>query len=268
MRSVTLNAIKSGINRLRIKGGPSPSTLYDALNCYIDASGAPQSRPGTVIDYELPAGCKGLTAANGELVTFCHEVVSPMPAGVRLHVLSNPEGDPNDPDPIKEIHYAGPFLGDSTGVYLYVVAEFESGDVWHYWLQRAGTWEAEKIYMLGDIVEPTTPNGMAYRAKRLNPAAPKWGPNMEVQVGDVLEPTEFNGYQFEVIDTIGDSPRTGTTEPDWKTGADAVTYEDVDLQDSVADDDSGGGDTPPPGVRQRYGNPGGSRPPSGSTEAR
>lgn len=260
--AVRLSTINGGINRLRVKGGPSPQNLYDALNCYIDASGAVQSRPGSVIDYFLPDGCKGLTAANGELVTFCHEVVSPMPAGVRLHVLANPEAGSGDPDPIKEIHYAGPFLGDANGVFLYVVAEFESGAVWHFWLQRAGSWQADTLYMLGDVVEPTTPNGLAYQARRLNPAAPQWKPDTPMTVGDVIEPTTFNGYEYEVIDTLGDSPRTGSTEPEWNTGEGSITEEDVDLSE---DDDSGNDDgpsgEPPSSVVDRYKNPGGGRPP-------
>lgn len=263
MALVTLNAIKGGINRLRVKGSPSPNNLFDALNCYIDASGAPQSRPGTVIAYTVPAGCKGLTAANGELVTFCHEVVGPMPDGVALEVLSNPD-DPTVP--LFRIHYAGPFLGDSTGVYLYVAAEFMDGSVYHYWLRSAGTWQPDTIYMLGDLVTPTSPNGLTYRATRLLPADPLWTPDTAVTLGDVVEPTEFNGYKYEAIDIIGDA-RTGDTEPAWNTGDGAITYEDVDIDGSNDDGVGGGGSvtTPPTSVTDRYNNPGGSRPPEGGT---
>lgn len=264
-RPVTLNMIKGGVNLLRQKGGPSPNNLVDALNCYIDAANRAASRCGTSIDYSVPVECKGLTAANDELVTFCHVIpAGGIPAGVRLQVLSNP----NDPeDPIKEIHFAGPFLGDSNGVFLYVAAEFESGDGWHYWLQRADAWAADTMHLLGDLVEPTAPNGIVYRVKRLLPADPLWTPDTEVTIGDVVEPTEFNGYKFEAIDAIGEA-RTGDTEPAWVEGDGAITYEDVDLdsQDEPAVGGGGSTTTPPASVVDRYSNPGGNRPPDGGTD--
>jgi len=258
-RQVQLNAVKGGINRLRTKGGPSPNDLFDGLNCYIDASAAPTSRPGTVIDFELPAGTKGLAAANGGLVVFSHQIVSPMPDGVSLEVLSHPT---NPALPIRDIHFAGPFLGDATGAILYVVAEFDDGSVFHYWLQHGSTWEANTAYGLGDIVVPTSPNGLVYRAERLNPAKPVWQPNVTRTVGEIVEATTFDGNQYEVVETIGDNPRSGATEPVWNTADGALTYEDVDITPS-----SGGGtgattppDTPPTSVVDRYNNPGGNRP--------
>lgn len=255
----TLNAVKGGINRLRVKGGPSPNDLYDAVNCHIDASGCPTSRDGTVIDYVLPAGTKGMTAANGGLVVFCHEVVGPMPAGVSLEVISNPN---NPIDPIREIHYAGPFLADASGAILYVVAEFDSGDVFHYWLQHGSTWQANRAYGLGDLVVPSTPNGLVYRAERMNPANPVWQPNVTRTVGEKVEATTFDGNTYEVVATIGANPRSGATEPAWNTADGALTYEDVDLtpQSNAGTGTTTPPATPPSDVTDRYDNPGGNRP--------
>ena len=36
-------------------------------------------------------------------------------------------------------------------------AEFENGDVFHYWLQTGDTWQADHVYQLGDIVSPSVP---------------------------------------------------------------------------------------------------------------
>lgn len=258
-RQVTLNAVKGGIDRLRVKGGPSPNNLFDGLNCYIDASGVPTSRDGTSISYQLPPGTKGMTAANGELVVFSHEVVGPMPAGVTLEVLTNPN---NPASPILDIHYAGPFLADASGAILYVVAEFENGDVFHYWLQHGTTWQASTVYNLGDIVVPTVPNGLVYRVERLNPAAPVWQPNVTRTVGEIVEPTTPDGFQYEVVATIGTSPRSGAVEPNWNAEDGALTYEDVDLtpQAPGGTGSDGSSTTPPTSVTDRYSNPGGNRP--------
>jgi hypothetical protein len=255
----TLNAVKGGINRLRTKGGPSPNDLFDALNCYIDASGCPTSRDGTTVEYQLPEGTKGMAAANGVLVVFSHEVVGPMPSGVTLEVISNPN---NPADPIAEIHFAGPFLADASGAILYVVAEFASGDVFHYWLQHGSTWQANHAYGLGDIVIPTTPNGLVYRAERLNPAKPVWQPNVTRAVGQIVEATTFDGNQYEVVATIGTNPRSGATEPAWNTPSGALTYEDVDLTPASSGETGSttSPDTPSTDVRDRYNNPGGNRP--------
>lgn len=258
-RTVALNAVKGGINRLRVKGSPSPNDLYDGLNCFIDASGCPTSRPGTVIDYTLPAGTRGLAAVNGGLVVFSHQVVSPMPSGVTLEVLNHPTSPGTA---LREIHFAGPYLGDATGAILYVAAEFEDDAVFHYWLRHGTTWEASRTYLLGDIVTPTTPNGLAYRATRLNPADPVWTANAERTLGDVIEPTEFDGFKYTVTDTVGASPRSGATEPEWNAETGAITIEDVDLT-QTAPAETGQEDvttTPPADVEDRYDNPGGSIP--------
>lgn len=255
----TLNAVKGGINRLRTKGGPSPNDLFDAVNCFIDASGCPTSRDGTTITYTLPEGTKGMAAANGVLVVFCHQVVGPMPAGTQLEVINNPN---NPADPIAEIHFAGPYLADSFGAILYVVAEFASGAVFHYWLQHGTTWQANTAYTLGDLVIPPTPNGLVYRAERLNPAKPVWQPNVTRSIGDIVEATVFDGNQYEVVATVGANPRSGAIEPAWNTPDGALTIEDVDL--TPTSEGSIGTTTPPPApstdVQDRYNNPGGNRP--------
>lgn len=258
-RQQTLNAVSGGINRLRTKGGPSPNNLFDGLNCYIDASGAPTSRDGTTIEYQLPAGTKGMTAANGVLVVFSHEVVGPMPSGVTLEVINNPN---NPASPIREIHFAGPFLADASGAILYVVAEFETGETFHYWLQHGSTWQGSTAYQLGDLVVPTVPNGLVYRAERLNPPNPVWQPNVTRTVGEKVEATTFDGNVYEVVATIGANPRSGATEPTWNTPDGALTYEDVDLtpQSSGGTGTTTPPNTPSPDVLDRYNNPGGNRP--------
>lgn len=218
-RPVILSALKAGINRMRTKGGADPGSLYDLLNGYVDLDGSIVSRDGTVEVATLPAGTKGLCAFHNGFVVFSHQFTAGMPAGYTCEVLVNP----NDASqPIKEIHFAAPFMG-----FLYVVAEFDNGEVFHYWLRSSGTWQANHVYLEGDVVLPSTPNGLAYQAVRLGSVHPSWAPDVARAVGDVVEPTAYNGYYYTVTDTLGDSPASGSTEPDWPTSEGAKVYEDT-----------------------------------------
>lgn len=218
-RPQQLNSSRGGINRLRNKGGASKENLYDLVNGYVDASGAVRSRPGTVRAYALPTGTKGLTAFNGALVVFSHQTVSNMPAGVTCEVLVHPTSPSQS---IKEIHYADPFLG-----YLYVVAEFNDGLVRHYWLRQASTWTANTRYKTGDLVQPSTPNGYVYRARRMSPPGVAWAPDVKRAVNDKAEPKTHNGFEYVCTTVIGTNPRSGTTEPTWPTQEGATVVEDV-----------------------------------------
>lgn len=248
MQITAINGLTSGIDRLRWKGGASPKGLYDLLNGYVTLSGSIESRPGTAEDATLPSGTHGLCAFDGALVVFAIEPKS-CPAGYSCEVLVNPNDATSD---IAEIHYAGPFLG-----YLYVVVEFDDGNVWHYWLEgssSANDWQADHIYGLNEIVTPG--NGLAYRATRLNPADQPWQANEPHTVGDVREPTVFNKFKYEVIDTTGTNPTSGATEPAWKAEDGAVVYEESDIDTSDVQTPDGDPTTPdttlPPDVIDRY----------------
>lgn len=235
-----------GINRLRQKGGVSRTVLYDLVNGYITADDSAESRPGTETHATLPSGTKGLMAFDGGLVVFSHEAKA-VPSGYTCEIVIHPT-EPTTA--LLDIHFAGPFLG-----YPYVVAEFADGATYHYWLQRRSTWEAETAYGLGDVVEPTVPNGYAYRAKRLGAPAVVWAPDVPRVVGDRVEPTEPNGFIYEVTDVTGASPRSGDTEPTWPEQDGATVYEDTDLTPAgtvtlgVADPSA----TLPDDVIERYG---------------
>lgn len=247
MRSVAINSLKKGIDRTRVKGWADPEALFNAVNMWVTVSLSARPRPGTVIDAILPAGTIGLTTFRGKLVVFSdHEVDLTGFDQYELEILTYPgTAGPS----LFKIHFAEPFLG-----FLYVSAEWSTGEVFHYWLREPSTWEANKIYKFGDLVQPSTPNGFVYEATRLLPADPVWTPNSAVVVGDRREPTVPNSFTYEVIDTIGTNPRTGTTEPDWPTEADAIINEDADFDATVPPAGGGSSDTTPPSsVSDRYG---------------
>lgn len=248
MGEAILTVLKGGINRIRTKGGARADSLYNLLNAHLTDEGTVVSRPGSLREYTLP-GTKGLTSYQGALNTFAAEVVS-VPVGVTLHVLVHPEQDPGeDTIQLKRIHFAEPFLG-----YLYVVAEFEDDSVWHYWLQGGTEWAASTVYREGDIVTPTTPNGLAYRATRIDAPRPVWRAGTPRALNDAIEPTEPNGYYYTVVDVTGPTPASGSTEPEWPTSDGAQITESTDLtaeeQAEAARDPSR---TPGSDVTDRYG---------------
>lgn len=251
-RIVTLNAAKGGINRLRVKGGADPNTLYDLVNGYVDQAGVLRSRPGSDSTITLPANAtKGMCAYDGKLIVFSHtpQNVPASTPGVECEVLRHP----SIPEmPIKDIHFAGPFLG-----YLYVVPEFDNGDVFHYWLQRGTTWAPNKTYLPGAIVTPTDPNGIAYQLDSGTQQFPIWVRNIARAIGDKVVPAVDNGYYYTVTDAFGPAPRSGAVEPTWPASAGATVFEDSDVANPTPVPGEQSGNQLPPDVTERYGSVGG-----------
>jgi hypothetical protein len=170
------------------------------------------------------------------------------------------------PIPIKEIHFASPFMG-----VLYVVAEFsvadptvlaQYGSVFHYWIQGGSTWVASKDRLIGDIVVPSVLNGLAYVASRHGTPNPVWAPSVLHSVGDKVEPTVPNGFYFTAITTEGANPVSGATEPTWPTTDNATVTENSAIDsDQVASlvtaAPQPSTNVPSSPITKRYGNPAG-----------
>lgn len=165
------------------------------------------------------------------------------------------------PIPVKQIHFAAPFMG-----FLYVVAEFdindsailaEFGDTYHFWLQSSGSWAADTVYLPSDLVTPTPPNGLAYQATRLVPPNSLWAPNNQITLNQIVEPTTPNGYMFKAIAVEGVTPHTGTVEPSWPKTVGAVVQEfgDYSSLNTSAVNPVAGVQVPSSAVTDRYGNP-------------
>jgi len=250
MRDFAISSAKSGMNRQRNKGGAPKDSFYSLKECYVTSDRSVVPRPGTVRDVALPVGTKGLMAFRGRLWVFSSEpLTSPDPKYV-ISTLQHP--DPASTANLKEIHFAQPFLG-----FPYVVAEFDDDPTkfYHYWLQDTGTWLPNHIYAIGEVVQPTSPNGYTYTATRLGAANPVWAAGQPRAIGDVIEPTVANGYQYRVIDVAGDNPVSGSIEPAWIAQDGAIVYED---NDTTGTSSGSAAPTVPPSVSDRYSNQGGS----------
>lgn len=218
---IPLTTIGGGINRLRTKAGADKTSLYDLLNGYVTQSNTVKVRPGTfrqanLAEFASAGATKGLMSYQGQFHVFAVGVVT-VPEGFQVHILNNPNTT-TVPIPIKEIHFAAPYLGG-----IYVVAEFTDDTVCHYWIQssvsedNSNTWQANTDYTIGAVVIPTSPNGYQYVASRLLGANPVWTPNTLESEGSIVEPTVANGFLYTCTNAEGTNPSTGATEPTWPT---------------------------------------------------
>ena len=232
MRPAPLTALKGGINRLRIKGGARADSLYDLVNAYVTQAGAILPREGTIRAAVLDATTVGLTAYDGIFNVFSNAFVS-VPAGYQDNVLVHPT---NSALTVKKIWFAQPFMG-----FLYVVAEFSNGDIFHYWLQSGGTWAASTVYMTGAIVLPSVSNGFAFQAVRDLPPNPVWSPQTTIAVNTLIEPTLYTGYYYKAIAVAGSSPHTGSIEPTWPIVINGTVQEfgDFDTSSTAASGSTG-----------------------------
>lgn len=246
MRMEALSAVKAGITRLRDKGGASKDSLYDLVNGYVTAARTIKSRGGTRIEHQLPPGTVGLVYFQGKFWVFADAPLDPGP-GYEVEVLKHPA---DAAATLVDIHFATPFLG-----YLYVVAEFNSGDVFHYWLEQGEEWQPGKTYFPGDLVRPVNSNGLTYRLESDRTGYTTWAPNVGRAVGDVVVPIEDNGYKYTVTEVSGSAARSGTSEPAWPTNNGETVFEDANAQAaSSTPAGSAGGPAVPGSVRDRYGN--------------
>lgn len=215
-----LGSLVTGITHLREKGGASPQSLIDLQNGYVDQSGSPVSRFGTTFDVTLPTGTKGACAFKNKIHVFAMTDIDPGDDDYVVDILVHP--NPEFTGTLVAIHFAKPYLG-----FLYVVAEFSDGAVYHFWLQIGTPWTADTVYKTGDLVAPTTPNGFLYKvAADTNPVV--WQPLTQYAMGDIVQPTVYNGYKYTAVEVDGTNPSSGATEPAWPAQDGAQVTEDVD----------------------------------------
>lgn len=253
MPSMLLSAVKTGITRLRVKGGASADSLYDLVNGYVTAARTIAPRPGSQRFAELPDGTIGLSLFNGVFQVFSDHAISGLPENFNLNVLSPPAdavASGQYPSLVR-IWKSEPLMGG-----LYVVAEWSdrTDRGIHYWLQGAstGTWQPNHVYLLGDKV--VAANGLTFSAGRIGEPYAAWTAGAEVAEGDIVEPSKFNGYYYVADEVYGSPPRTGPSEPAWIAKDGATVVEDAD----AAPPAGSGGSSGSSGSGGGYDNPGGS----------
>lgn len=221
MATQTLNAVKAGITRLRTKGGASPDSLFDLVNGYVTLQRTIRMRPGTPLVANIPTGVfNGICSFKGKIIFFANVVTATPSPLFQCAVIVHPTDASKQ---LLRIHRAGPYAGA-----LYVVAEFEDNSIFHYWLEESRVWDDLTTFLTDQVVLPTVPNGLAYRAQRRGSSYPAWAPNVPRAVGDKVEPTVYTGYFYEVTAVAGTNPSSGAVEPTWPTSEGGQVIEDTD----------------------------------------
>lgn len=226
MKPIPLTTLRGGINRLKVKGAARADSLYDLTNAYITQAGTVVPREGTIRNAALNSNTVGLMSFKGALNVFATSLQS-VPAGYLCNVLVHPT---NPAATLTKIWFAKPFMG-----FPYVVAQFSTGDIFHYWLQSNGSWAPSTVYQTGAIVTPDTPNGLAYQAVRNAPQNSTWQPQATITVGTVIEPNEYTGYMYRAVAVEGTTPHTGSTEPTWPTTIGGIIQEFGDFDTNSTD---------------------------------
>lgn len=239
-------------------GGPAAETAFTSI-VFTDANGV--ERTLLRADADVPTGDAGATqrawtwTLNGSVIFAPGETYDLAFTGVGEEDVE--VATPGASFALEKIHFAEPFMGA-----LYVAAEFEDGAIFHYWLQAGDTWAASTAYKAGDVVQPTTPNGIVYKAKRYGTAYPAWAPSVRRYsdadsgyAASVIEPTVYNDFYYTCIATAGTLPRSGTTEPTWPTeeGATVVESSDNPPDVNIPATTSQPVTTPPTWAKNRYG---------------
>jgi hypothetical protein len=227
MRPVPLTVLQGGINRLRVKGGASAARLYDLQNAYITNAGSIAPREGTIRAATLDGNTVGLCTLNGVFQVFSSTLAS-VPQGYIDNLLINPV---NSALAVTKIWFAKPFMG-----FLYVVAQFSDGSIFHYWLQNNGNWAASTVYKTGTVILPlTTQTGLAYLATRDLAPNPTWAPETLTAVNAIVEPTSYTGFAYQATAVVGTNPHTGQVEPVWPILENGTIQEFGDFSTSSTD---------------------------------
>lgn len=245
MAIFTLAAFKTGMTRLASKAGASAQALWDMVDCKLNAAGNPVSRPAARLDSSAPAGTKGLVMFGGKRHVFASSPVTVADPYV-VNIIPHPQ----IPDAqLAEILLADPLMNE-----LYVVARFTNGDVRHFYLsggpEGGVAWQPNTVYLPGQSVRPTTPNGMVYDPGRVGSPAQLWKPGLNISQGDIVEPRIFNGFRYVADEVLGDPASTGTVEPTWPASVGGTVVEDANADPDGGDD--GGQQQPAPTTPPRY----------------
>ena len=253
-----LGGFKTGMDRSSRRGGKDGAQrLYTLQNAYLNERGEAVPRPG-LQHVASVAHSAGLYGWQGQLHVFHADNDYTDPGNVLVAAHKLPYPLPNAPtdDHLAEVHFVGVILGE-----LYVAGEFADGTVRHFWLQDPPAWQPNHVYMLGELVQPTTPNGYYYQAP-LSVAVPAWQAGTVYNVGDKVQPSTPNGYTYTVVEVTGDSPTSGTDEPTWPTAPGAQVFEGTDSTDvpstatNPTGSSSGGNTTIGSLIKDRYNLPG------------
>lgn len=245
-----LGAFKTGMDRSTRRGGKDGAKrLWTLQNAYLNERGDAVPRPGLQHVANV-ANSTGLYGWKGQLHVFHADdtYVDPANPLVTDHRVRYPLTNAPDGVSLETVHFAGVILGE-----IYLAAAFSDGTLRHYWLQAPAAWQPDHVYGLGELVQPSVPNGYYYQAPP-SVAVPAWQAGTVYAVGDVVQPTMPNGWIYTVVEVTGEAPTSGADEPTWPTSDGAQVFEGTEQASVPASGNlpTGGSDPINTTIRDRY----------------
>ena len=133
MSYLVIDDFKLGMDRRRARIAGQLGALWTGVNGHITRGGDFERRKKFVLKHTLPVGTHGLAVVNNQLYTFGSiDTPSGLPAAIKYQKLAH-----TGSSSMKEILDWTSFDGK-----LYVVAEFENGDIYHYYNgSRVTAWD-------------------------------------------------------------------------------------------------------------------------------
>lgn len=159
MAYLVIDDFKLGMDRRRARIAGTLGALWTGVNGHITRGGDFERRKKFVMKYALPVGTFGLAVVNNRLYTF-GSIPEPsgLPAAVKYQRLQH-----TGSSDLKEVLDWTPFDGK-----LYVVAEFENGDIYHYYDgARVTAWDALAAGVADTLASPAA--RLAEKVDRLEP---------------------------------------------------------------------------------------------------
>jgi hypothetical protein len=239
MPVITFDNFANGLDLRKGASVSDANRLRGLDNCYVTTGKTIRKRPGIIQEATIEAGTTGLRAAGGILNTFyaSGSITHANPL-FEAHKVTNP----NDPaTSIEKVWYADSFNG-----FLYVVVEYDNGDVVHHYLDDTSAltpWSASAALTAGGEIRPAVDNGLRYEittggvTANTAPAFPTtinatvtesesnytaWTASSLKTLGKAYKPTVSNGYVFKATN----AGASAGTEPTWPTTVGATVTED------------------------------------------
>lgn len=157
MASITIDRFEFGLDHRKGKSVSDANRLRVLTNAYVTTGRQIKKRACLLPYAALTAGTIGLFSAKGSLQTFYAGNGSAITHTNPLFLASRLYHPTDLTKTLSAVHFCDVYDG-----YLYVIAEYSDGSVWHHWLNDPGAWVAATAYPVGTYRRPVAANGFIY----------------------------------------------------------------------------------------------------------
>lgn len=196
MTYLSVSDFKRGMSRVRPQVVGQPGELWNAKNCVLSRGGDIESQKKFVGEFTLPAGTFGLASNKGQPIVFGTGTTPVgMPSAVSYKQLTY-----TGAATLSKVHDAKPFAGK-----LYVIAEFDDGDIRHFYDgAEVAEWQA-RADALWDYT--TVARVLAHKINERSDVS------AIVIDNRVIVTAEVSGTDFTITTATNDNANVGASAP-------------------------------------------------------